>query len=169
MEDSDRYRQLMDGTAASVALTSPDDQVPLAVSPDGRTVAYSRIGTNSQLMLRDLMRGTARPVGAGSVEQRTADSGDQPRFTEGGRELVYRKGSAVYAVPFEPASGEAGAPVLLLRVADAERTSQGRTVGYDVTPDGSRFLLVAPIERLEATPNVVVLSWFDELRRRAPQ
>jgi hypothetical protein len=99
----------------------------------------------------------------------SADGGDQPRFTKGGRELVYRKGSAVYAVPFESASGEAGTPVLLFRVADAGRTSQGRTVGYDVAPDGSRFLLVTPIERLEATPNVVVLNWFDELRRRAPR
>ena len=203
----DLYRQPIDGTAAAVALTSPDDKLPLAVSPDGRTVAYSRIGTNTQLMLGDLVRGTGRPVEAGAVEQRTADispdgrwlawgevnpagtfdvfvraldgsggrrqvsadGGDQPRFTKGGRELVYRKGSAVYAVPFDPASGEAGTPVLLFRVADAGRTSQGRTVGYDVTPDGSRFLLVAPIERLEATPTVVVLNWFDELRRRAPQ
>ncbi|AMW06279.1 hypothetical protein GEMMAAP_18830 [Gemmatimonas phototrophica] len=203
----DLYRQPIDGTAASVALTSPNDKVPLAVSPDGRTVAYAQIGMNSQLLLGDLMRGTERPVETGAVEQRTADispngrwlawgemnptgtfdvfvraldgsggrrqvsanGGDQPRFTKGGRELVYRKGSAVYAVPFEPASGEAGAPVLLFRLADAGRTSQGRTVGYDVAPDGSRFLLVTPIERLEATPNVVVLNWFDELRRRAPK
>jgi hypothetical protein len=107
--------------------------------------------------------------GSGGRRQVSADGGDQPRFTKGGRELVYRKGSAVYAVPFESASGEAGTPVLLFRVADAGRTSQGRTVGYDVAPDGSRFLLVTPIERLEATPNVVVLNWFDELRRRAPR
>jgi eukaryotic-like serine/threonine-protein kinase len=203
----DLYRQPIDGTAATVALASPDDKVPLAVTRDGRTVAFTRIGSNSQLMLGDLVRGTERPVETGAVEQRTADispdgrwiawgemnpagtfdvfvraldgsggrrqvsaeGGDQPRFTKGGRELVYRKGSALYAVPFEPTSGEAGTPVLLFRVADAGRTSQGRTVGYDVTPDGSRFLLVAPIERLGATPNVVVLNWFDDLRRRVPR
>ncbi len=203
----DLYRQPIDGTAASVALTSPDDKVPLAISPDGRTVAFTRIGSNSQLMLGDLVFGTERLVEAGAAEQRTADispdgrwlawgemnpagtsdvfvralngsggrrqvsanGGDQPRFTKGGRELVYRKGSAVYAMPFDPASGEAGEPVLLFRAADAGRTSQGRTAGYDVTPDGSRFLLVTPIDRLEATPNVVVLNWFNDLRQRSPR
>lgn len=201
----DLYRQPIDGSAAAVALTSPDDKVPLAIAPDGRTVAYARIGARGELLLGDLARGTGRPVDTEAVEQRTADispdgrwlaygemnatgtfdvfvrpldgtggrrqvssdGGDQPRFTKGGRELVYRKGSAMYAVPFDPANGEAGTPTLLFRVPDAGRTSQGRTVGYDVTPDGARFLLVAPIDRLEATPNVVVLNWFDELRRRA--
>jgi serine/threonine-protein kinase len=203
----DLYRQPIDGSAATVALTSPDDKIPLAIAPDGRTVAFARVGARGELLLGDLVRGTARPVDAGAVEQRTADispdgrwlaygemnatgtfdvfvrapdgtggrrqvssdGGDQPRFTKGGRELVYRKGSAMYAVPFDPASGEAGTPTLLFRVPDAGRTSQGRTVGYDVTPDGARFLLVAPIDRLEATPNVVVLNWFDELRRRVPR
>jgi hypothetical protein len=107
--------------------------------------------------------------GTGGRRQVSANGGDQPRFTKGGRELVYRKGKAMYAVSFDPSSGEAGTPTELFRIADAGRTSQGRTVGYDVTPDGGRFLLVAPIDRLEATPNVVVLNWFEELRRRVPR
>ena len=83
--------------------------------------------------------------------------------------MVYRTGAALYAVSFEPATGEIGTPVLLFRKADAGRLGQGRTVGYDVTPDGSRFLMVVPIERPEALPTVVVLNWLEELKRKVPR
>nr|MCU0624662.1 hypothetical protein [Gemmatimonadaceae bacterium] len=203
----DLYRQPIDGSAATVALTSPEDKIPLAVSRDGRTVAFARIGERAEVRLGDLATGSARAIETGSIEQRTADlspdgrwlawgemnpsgafdvfvraidgssgrrqvsagGGDQPRFTKGGREIVYRKGAEMYAVPFDPTSGEPGTPVKLFRIADAGRTSQGRTVGYDVTPDGRRFVLVAPIDRPGATPNVVVLNWFDEVRARVPR
>jgi hypothetical protein len=41
----------------------------------------------------------------------------------------------------------------------------GRT--YDVSPDGSRFLMVRVGDQ-SSTPLVVVLNWFEELRRLAP-
>lgn len=44
-----------------------------------------------------------------------------------------------------------------------------RTLGYDVAPDGSRFLMVTPVERPGALPVVVVLNWLDELRARVPR
>ncbi len=41
----------------------------------------------------------------------------------------------------------------------------GRT--YDVSPDGSRFLMIRSVN--EGTgPLVVVLNWFEELKRLAP-
>jgi hypothetical protein len=42
--------------------------------------------------------------------------------------------------------------------------------GYDVTPDGQRFLMVQERERPPITPTQVVLvqNWFEELRRRVP-
>jgi hypothetical protein len=40
---------------------------------------------------------------------------------------------------------------------------------YDVAPDGQRFLFVQRNEPpREPTPLVVVLNWFEELKRRAP-
>jgi hypothetical protein len=41
----------------------------------------------------------------------------------------------------------------------------GRT--YDVSPDGNRFLMVRT-EDQASTPLVVVLNWFEELKRLAP-
>ena len=69
----------------------------------------------------------------------------------------------------DPSTGEVGTPKLLFSVPDGGRLAGGRTVGYDVTPDGSRFLLVTPIERPRATPIVVVINWFDELRKKSPR
>jgi Tol biopolymer transport system component len=203
----DVYRQPIDGSAASLAVGSRDDKLPLALSPDGRQLAFTNVRDRDRLAIADLGSGEQRVVDEQQVAQRTADispdgrwlaygesnpagtydvfvraldgrggrrqvssdGGDQPRFTKGGREIVYRKGDAFIAVPFDPASGDAGTPVPLFRAADAGRLSYGRTVGYDVTPDGSRFLFVAPIERPEATPNVVVLHWFADLRRMVPR
>ncbi len=41
---------------------------------------------------------------------------------------------------------------------------------YDVSLDGQRFLMVQPSARTNATPTqiVVVVNWFEELKRLAP-
>jgi hypothetical protein len=42
--------------------------------------------------------------------------------------------------------------------------------GYDVSPDGQRFLMVQEKERLHAkvTQMILVQNWFEELKRRVP-
>jgi Tol biopolymer transport system component len=135
-----------------------------AFSPDGRWLAYEEFttrGGQSEVYVRALGSGQS------GRRQVSADGGSQPRWTRGGRELVYRKGDRVLAVSFEPSSGEVGTPTLLFRKPDAGRIGGGRTIGYDVTPDGAQFLMVAPIERPGAQPTIVVLNWFEELRRKA--
>lgn len=74
-----------------------------------------------------------------------------------------------FAVPFNPASGEVGVPSLLFRAQDAGRLYRGSSVGYDVSADGSRFLLLPPIERLNAAPHVAVRHCMDELSRQVPR
>jgi serine/threonine-protein kinase len=135
-----------------------------AFSPDGRWLAYEEVSPDgrAEVYVRAL-------DGRGGRRQISADGGSQPRWTRGGREIVYRKSDALLAVSFEPATGEVGTPSLLFRKADAGRLGNGRTTGYDVTPDGSQFLLVIPIERPDAQPTVVVLNWVEELRRRVPR
>ena len=133
-------------------------------SPDGKWLVFEEVGPTgkAEVFVRPLdERGGRRQVSAGG--------GSQPRWTKGGREIVYRRGRAMLAVSFQPADGEAGTPVQLFSKPDAGRSGQGRTTGYDVTPDGSEFLLVVPIARPEATPVVVVVNWLDELRRKVPR
>ena len=67
----------------------------------------------------------------------------------------------------DPASGDVGKPVQLFRKTQPDRLGIGRTYTYDVTPDGSRFLLVLPNYRAGAQPTVVVLNWFEELKAKS--
>ncbi|MGE0555754.1 MAG: hypothetical protein AB7R55_20170 [Gemmatimonadales bacterium] len=52
--------------------------------------------------------------------------------------------------------------------AKAARLAGNRTLGHDVTSDGSRFVVI-PVDRPAAQPVVVVLHWLDELERKAPR
>ena len=42
--------------------------------------------------------------------------------------------------------------------------------GYDVAPDGQRFLMVKPpaVLQIPADQLIVVVNWLEELRRRMP-
>ncbi len=148
----------------TVVDAQPTDQRTADISPDGRWLAYSEQSANarSDVYVRSLN-------GSDGRRQLSAEGGDQPRFTKGGREIVYRSGAAMYAAPFDAATGEPGAPTLLFRIRDAGRLAFNRTVGYDVTPDGSRFLLVEPVDRPGGLPNVVITNWVEELRRKVPR
>ena len=57
--------------------------------------------------------------------------------------------------------------MLLFRAAQPDRLGGGRTLAYDVSADGNRFLLVVPEQRSGAQPTVVVINWFEELKVRA--
>ena len=40
--------------------------------------------------------------------------------------------------------------------------------GYDVAPDGKRFLMVKPVEQKSSSPQLqVVENWLEELKRKA--
>ncbi len=133
-------------------------------SPDGRWVAFEEIGPNGEPEVYvSALRGT------GGRRQVSARGGSEPRWTKGGREIVFRNIGAMMAAPFAPSTGEPGAPVLLFSKSDRGRLGSGRTVGYDVTPDGSQFLMVMANERREALPTIVVLNWLDELKRKVPR
>ena len=134
-----------------------------ALSPDGRWLAFEEVGTDNkpQVYVRLLSGGGRRQV--------SADGGSQPRWTRGGREIVFRKGAAVYAASFQPTAGDVGTPALLFRKADVGRLNGGRTVGYDVTPDGSQFLMVMPVEKPGSQPTVVTLNWLEALKTRVPR
>lgn len=39
-------------------------------------------------------------------------------------------------------------------------------LGYDVTPNGDRFLMVKAVDRPGVLPILVITNFFDELRRK---
>jgi Tol biopolymer transport system component len=105
--------------------------------------------------------------GSGGRKRVSVDGGEQPIWTKGGRELIYRRGDAVMAASVDPATGKSGQPVELFRKTQTDRLGIGRTATYDVSADGQRFLMVVPVQKAGAQPTVVALNWLTELTERS--
>jgi len=154
----------LDGSTAQPVNATSLGQRNAVFAPNGEWMAYEETGVGevTQVFVQAV-------AGASGRQQVSAGGGDQPRWTKGGREIVYRNADAVLAVSFDPGTQTIGTPVELFRIRTAGRLGSGRTLGYDVSPDGMRFLMVVPVARPDAQPNVVVLNWLDELRERVPR
>ncbi len=156
-----------DGVSRPVAITHGPAFANVsgpAVSPDGRWLAL--VGTEKG---RDAGNIYVEPFQRpGPRYQVTVDGGIQPLWRRDGREIFYRNGDGMYAVPVE-ASREfnSGKPVLLF--SSPHRRGAPNSPDYDVSPDGSRFLMVRMGDDESAPRRLnVVLNWVDELTRRVP-
>ena len=131
-------------------------------SPDGRWLAYvSDESGRPEVYVQPF-------PGPGSKWMISTDGGNEPVWSRDGRELFYRAGDKmmVVSIATQPAFA-AGLPQLLFEGA-FEPTGTG-TSGYDVSPDGRRFLMIQPTApELPATQVHVVINWFEELKRLVP-
>ena len=106
--------------------------------------------------------------GPGGRHHISTDGGASPAWAPSGRELFYRNGQKMMAVDIQTdPTFVAGRPRMLFE-GPYWNTTPGR--GYDVSPDGRRFLMIpgAEPEPVDATHGIVVLNWFEELKRLAP-
>ena len=93
------------------------------------------------------------------------EGGTDPVWSGDGRELFYRAGNQIMAVPVTTGSGfSAGAP---RRLFDAPADSGDGRARYDVSPDGTWFAMAGG-ERTPAGELHIVLNWFAELASRVP-
>jgi len=145
-------------------------------SPDGRWLAY--VSNESG---RDEVYVQPYP-GPGGRQQVSTEGGVAPAWARNGKELFYAVPASI--VGTIPATNDA------LKMMAVDVTSQptftagkpkmlfaGRYInntpvrGYDVTPDGRRFLMMQAKEQPPApalTEIVLVQNWFEELKRRVP-
>ena len=135
-----------------------------ALSPDGRWLALVGVetrGSNGNIYVEPFKH-------PGPRYQVTVDGGIQPLWRRDGREIVYRRGDAVYSVAVEAGREFVAAkPVLLFRGSYRRGAPHGPD--YDVAPDGSRFLMVRMGDDELAPRRLhVVMNWVDELERRVP-
>jgi eukaryotic-like serine/threonine-protein kinase len=146
-------------------LNTPANEISARVSPDGRWLAYSSDESGQyEVYVRPFPR-----VGDGR-RQVSTEGGGGPAWTSSGRELVYLKqnGAALetWAIPMKDGAAEGRQRVLF-----SGPYVNFLYLNYDVTPDGTRFLMAKPLE-IAAERNtsdfVVVLNWADELKRLAP-
>ena len=137
------------------------------VSPNGRWLAYQSDESGSaEIYVRPF------PNVGDSRTNISTGGGTRPAWARNGRELFYLKvDGTMVAVPIHPDAGgrfSAGTPISLFQGAYFAFQS-GRT--YDVAPDGSRFLMIksaAPSTNSPTVQLVVVLNWFEELKRLVP-
>jgi hypothetical protein len=110
---------------------------------------------------------TSFPSGQGKWRVST-DGGGEAVWASNGRELFYREGDNMMAVGIENNSSfTAMKPRKLFLRAKPGRKVSGLQ-GYDISPDGNRFLMTA--ESGAAQPSMqlhLVVNWSEELTTRS--
>jgi hypothetical protein len=132
-------------------------------SPDGRWVAYfSDESGHEEIYVQPY-------PGPGGKWQISTDGGTEVVWNPNGREIFYRAGNKLMAVEVATERFFAAGKPTMLFTGDFMPSSTWFP-NYDVSRDGQRFLMVAPSAHENATPTqiIVVLNWFDELKRLVP-
>jgi len=135
------------------------------VSPDGRWLAYEANNSGRfEIYVRPF------PDVTGGLWPVSADGGTRPLWARSGHELFYLAptGALMRVGVTGGASWAASAPTKLFEGRyGAAGFHSGRT--YDVSPDGRGFLMIkggAGDPKGTPASMVVVLNWFEELKRR---
>ena len=146
----------VDGTEsdAEPLVQTPASEREPAVSPDGRFLAYVSDVTGRSEVFVSPLRGSG-------TRQVSFDGGTEPVWAPDGRELFYRLGDAILAVPVrtDPVFSATGIAEVAIR---GPYVSNSTHTNYDVHPDGNRFVMVSVGEG-EAVL-VVIVNWFEALR-----
>jgi hypothetical protein len=126
-------------------------------SPDGRFVAYQ---SNESGRNEIYVQTFPNPTGKWQV---STAGGFDASWRSDGKEIFYRApDQKLMAVDVQAKETfQAGIP----RALFAARVPVGLYRNRYATPDGQRFLFVAPLGRDAMTPTTVMLNWFGELGR----
>ena len=153
--------KLAEGATLTELVNTEFAELAAALSPDGRWLAYqSNESERPEIYVRDM-------AGAGGRWQISTGGGEEPRWSHDGRELYYRNGNLLMSVAISTTpTFKASTPTNLFDGIFDLRTNTGIT--YDVDPKGNRFLMIRQAEESSAPKVMVVLNWFDELRRLVP-
>ena len=137
-----------------------------AVSPGGEWLAYTSDESGAmEVYVRPY------PNTDGGQRKISTNGGRQSVWSRTGRELFYRDfGGAIIAVPVTP--GERllrGEPTTILPANPGYRGAGAALSArsYDVSPDGSRFLMIKLGDASRPPSIVVVQNWFEDLKARA--
>jgi eukaryotic-like serine/threonine-protein kinase len=135
-------------------LRSPFNERNPRFSPDGRWIAYD----SDESGTREIY--VALTDGAGEKKRISPSGGREPRWSSDGKELFYAApDDSIVAVPVAPgASLQAGAGASLFRLETGIRN-------FDVSPDGSRFLVTTPLDKSPESPIRVILNWDAALKQ----
>ncbi len=139
-----------------------------ALSPDGRWMAYmSDESGRFEVYVRPF------PNVEDGKFTISRDGGQEPLWGPQGRELVYLENDdqtmMVVPIQTEP-TFRAGTAEALFKGLQGPQDNIGGGRRYDISPDGQRFLMIKDAEQRAETGTelIIVLNWFDELKRLVP-
>ena len=142
-------------------LESAANESGAVFSPDGAWIAYVTDETGeAEVFVDDFPRRETH-------RRASTAGGHAPVWSGRAGELIYRgPGGATMSVgvPTEP-TARISTPI---RVSETPYYSAGGERQYDVTSDGSRFLMLTAQEDAPVAPIHVVLNWTQELLERVP-
>jgi len=153
-----------DTTTVPVAM-EPYDEKGVALSPDGKWVAYESTETGTdEVYVRPF------PDVDGGKWQVSTGGGINPRWARNGRELFYvnAKGEMVVAQVQMGEGFRVGERRPMFSLNDHLLFYGPNYTGWDVAPDGQRFLMVQLASEEEGATHdlVVVENFFRELREK---
>jgi eukaryotic-like serine/threonine-protein kinase len=154
----------LENHARPILRKTPEIERNAAISPDGRWLAYEsdRAG-RVEIYVRPF------PNIEDAEYIITTDGGTAPVWAHSGRELFYWKQSgamaSIMAVPITP--GQAFESKAAHPIARGWYARPIFDRQYDVAPDG-RFVVMKPVGRPPRDEIVIVLNWFEELKRLVP-
>ena len=148
-----RVRRLSGDTAVKPLLVEPAFTLSIALSPDGRWLAY----TSNQTGQYELYVSSFPDMKSKRLV--SSGGGAEPRWARDGKELYFVSGAKLMAVTVPPGSSfNPGSPRALFSVEGYRRARNHPQ--YDVAPDG-RFVMIR--EPAEAVGAVYAENWFAEL------
>ena len=132
---------------------SPAYEIQARFSPDNRWIAYATNATGRWEVVVEPFPPT------GSKRQVSADGGSQPVWRQDGKELFFlAPDRRLMAVAVDEGASFVHGPPQALFETRMRPTYPPYPVGYDVTPDGQRFLIASV--RPDTGPNIsIVTNW----------
>ncbi len=147
-------------------LESPAHEISPVFSPDERRMAFVSNDSGRLEAYVQAFEAGETPRLTGERLRISTEGAQLVRWRGDGREICYLgTDGVVYSVPI--AAGpqfRAGAPVALFRVPVASRAVLSTAFGFDVSADGSRFLL--PTVREPLTSYLVVMQGWESFLKR---
>jgi len=154
------------GDGLRALIETPSDEYSPEFSPDGKWIAYASDESGEPAIYvqsyPDLE--TKELVGT------SGGANPEPKWSPDGRELFYREGTRMVVVSVDLGPEISMGRPRVLFDGPYSGDLEGIT-GYDISADGSHFLMVRPATAataLEPKGIHVVQNWFEELKRLVP-
>jgi hypothetical protein len=135
-----------------------------ALSPSGDLLAFSANDTGRSEIYLQRFQGGDSPRLVGDRRRVSRDGGNGARWRRDGKELFFLSPDRqIMSVAVKQGAGiEFGPPAALFRLPTAYHSLAPRTVGYEVSSDGQKFLV--PMRKAAGAPLQVVVNWQAGLR-----